>query len=204
MIRGVIFDMDGTLFEADYDWPAIRRQIGVPASASTILDHLASLPPGEREEGERLLRSIESKATRGGRLKPGARRLLDFLRGKALRLALVTNNHRASVDWVLSTFGLGFDLVLSRETGLYKPSPAPLLKAARGLEIEPGELAAVGDNEYDNRAAHDAGMALVIIVSPEEKRFEGSCDHSVRDLDQVRAIFEALFDEGGFDPAARG
>lgn len=197
MIRGVIFDLDGTLFDADYDWPGIRRQLGVPAGATTILEHLASLPAGERARRERQLRLIETAATRGGRLKPGARRLLDFLRARGLRLALVTNNHRESADWVVTTYGLGFDLVLSRDTGLFKPSAAPLLEAARELGLAPDELAAVGDNEYDNRSAHEAGMALIIIVSPNPRSFAGRCDHTLSNLDQVRAVFEDLLDGSG-------
>ena len=90
MIRGVIFDLDGTLFEADYDWPAIKRQLGVSRADGSILDHLRTLPPEEARRKRELLESIEDRATREGRLKAGTRELLADLRRKGMRLALVT------------------------------------------------------------------------------------------------------------------
>lgn len=192
MIRGVIFDLDGTLFDGPYDWPAIRVALGLSPEDGTILEHLAALPPRERQRKERLLRRIEEQATREGRLEPGAAELLEFLRGKGLKLALVTNNHRRCADEILERYRLRFDLVQTRESGLFKPSGAALLRAARGIDLPPAEIVAVGDNELDNRAAHESGIGLVIIVNPEVQRFDGRCDHALRDLAEVRRLFDRL------------
>lgn len=192
MIHGVIFDLDGTLFEADYDWPAIKRRLGLPSSDSSIMDYLGSLPPEEREQKEQMLEGIEDRATQAGRLKPGTVELLDFLREQRLILALVTNNRWENVRWVLERYGLRFDLVLTRESGLFKPSGAPLLLAAERLGLRPEELMAVGDGEFDLRAAHEAGLGLVIIVNPDADKFTGRCDYAVRDLKELELIFAEL------------
>ena len=52
----LIFDLDGTLFDGDYDWPAIKRRLGVSRSDGSILDHLASLTPQERASKEKILK----------------------------------------------------------------------------------------------------------------------------------------------------
>lgn len=192
MIRGAIFDLDGTLFEGDYDWPAIRRQLGVPSPDGSIMDYLRSLPPRERERKEWLLERVEDRATRAGQLKPGAVELLDLLHKQGLKLALVTNNRRENALRILERYGLHFDLVLARESGLFKPSGAPLLSAARELDLEPGELVAVGDGEFDLRAGREARMGLVIIVNPDTERFKGRCDHAVRALEELQSIFTEL------------
>jgi len=192
VIRGVIFDLDGTLFDAPYDWPAIKRRLGVTRRDGSILDYLHSLPPGERRRRQAELESIEARATREGRLRPQVPALLDSLRRRDKRLALVTNNHGTCVEEILSRYRLRFDVVITRDGGLYKPSAAPLREAARLLGLRPSELAAVGDNEFDNRSAHQAGMARVIIVNPDVARFEGRCDHAVPDLDAARAILDRL------------
>lgn len=194
---GVIFDLDGTLFEADYDWPAIKRQLGMRRTDGAILDYLRGLPPEERRVKERLLEEIEDRATAAGRLKPGARELIRFLREKGLKLALVTNNRREVADRILGRYRLEFDLVVTREAGVYKPSGAPLLLAARGLGLDlsedKGGLLVVGDGEFDLRAARDAGLP-VIIVNPELERFEGRCDHVVPDLFRLRELLAGLLD----------
>jgi phosphoglycolate phosphatase len=42
-----------------------------------------------------------------------------------------------------------------------KPHPAPLLEAARRLELSPAHCIYVGDDERDIAAGHAAGMATV-------------------------------------------
>jgi len=192
MIRGVIFDLDGTLFEADYDWPAIKRDLGVSRADGSILDHLRTLPPEEARRKRELLESIEDSATRTGHLKAGARDLIADLRRRGMRLALVTNNRASNANDVLERYQLAFDVVLTRDDGWHKPSGEPLLQAARRLGLAPGELVAVGDNEFDLRAARSAGVALAVIVNPDTERFTGRCDVVVSDLNQLRPVFAGL------------
>jgi HAD superfamily hydrolase (TIGR01509 family) len=191
-IRGLIFDLDGTLFDGAYDWPAVRRVLGVGGDGRTILEHLDSLPPEERERKEGLLREIERRATREGRLKPGVTELLATLRERGLKLGLVTNNHLWCAEEILSRYRLRFDLVQTRESGRYKPSGEALLRAAQGLGLDPAQIVAVGDNELDNRSAHEAGVAVGIIVNPDVDRFRGRCDHAVRDLDELRSVLDRI------------
>jgi len=193
MTEGVLFDLDGTLFEADYDWPGIKRKLGVPSPDGSIMDYLGSLPPEEREQKEQMLEEIEDRATVAGKLKPGAAELLNYLHGQGLKLALVTNNRQENVRRILERYGLRFDLVLTRESGLFKPSGAPLLLAAERLGLRPGELAAVGDGEFDLRAAREARLGLVIIVNPDASRFEGRCDYAITDLEELKALLSELF-----------
>jgi HAD superfamily hydrolase (TIGR01549 family) len=196
-IRGVIFDLDGTLFDADYEWPAIRRELGVSDADGTILDFLQSLPAEQAREKKALLESIEDRATRTGRLKPAALELLADLRGMEMKLALVTNNRETNARQVLDRFKLAFDAVLTRDDGWYKPSGEPLLQAARRMGLPPDQLAAVGDNDLDLQAARSAGVALAVIVNPDGGQFVGRCDVLVPDLDQLRTVFARLGGSGG-------
>lgn len=204
VIRGAIFDLDGTLFEGDYDWPAIKRQLGVDRPDGSILDHLRSLPPEERERKEKLLESIEDRATSAGRLRPGAAALLDDLRREGLKLAMVTNNRRENVERILGRYGLHFDVVVTRESGHFKPSGSPLLLAARKLDLTPEELVAVGDSEFDLRAGREAGMGSVIIVGSEADRFEGRCDLIARDLIELRSRVTELLPQERGEGGGRG
>jgi HAD superfamily hydrolase (TIGR01509 family) len=189
MIRGVIFDLDGTLFEADYDWPEIKRKLGVPAPGGSILHHLESLPPKEQARKRALLEGIEDRATREGRLREGALELLALLRRHGLKLALVTNNRDDNVREILDRYGLRFEVVMTRDSGLFKPSGDPLRLAATQLGLEPAQLAAVGDSEFDLRAGNEAEIGVVILVNSDPGHYEGRFDHAVHDLDQLRSLF---------------
>jgi len=59
-LKLVIFDLDGTVVENSYDWPAIRRELGI--QGGSILAYLDSLPEPERSENMHF--SISSKRNR--------------------------------------------------------------------------------------------------------------------------------------------
>jgi HAD superfamily hydrolase (TIGR01509 family) len=197
-IRGVIFDLDGTLFDAEYDWPAIKSRLGVSREDGSILGYLQALPPEQARGKRALLESIEDRATRTGRLKPGALDLLADLRRMGMTLALVTNNRARNAHNVVDRYGLDFDVVLTRDDGWYKPSGEPLLQAASRMGLAPDELAAVGDNDFDLRAARSAGVALAVIVNADAGRLAGRCDILIHELGQ---LLEALASWDGSDGA---
>jgi len=161
-VRALIFDLDGTLVESDYDWPAIRRELGI--TEPSIVDALNGLPEPERSRQWTRLEEIEREATAAARLRPGARELVTWLRGRGLPCALVTNNTAENTSSLLSRFGLGFDLVMTRDDGLWKPSGAPVRAAAHRLGVPIEACAKVGDGRYDVLAGREAGCGVVALV----------------------------------------
>jgi HAD superfamily hydrolase (TIGR01509 family) len=161
-LEAVIFDMDGTIVDSDYHWPSIRERLGV--GHHSIIDELNGLPEPERSEKWNDLDQIERRATMEARLKPGVPELLDLLAEHDLKTALVTNNSESNTRWLLDRYDLGFELVMSRDSGLWKPSGAPLAEAMIRLGVESAHTLAVGDSGYDIRAAREAGCGHVCIV----------------------------------------
>ncbi len=165
-MRAVLFDLDGTLWENPVRWEEVRRELGLPADGLPIYWHIARLPAAERARAEARLREKEAEGVRFGQLRPGARRLLQFLRAHHVLCVLVTNNSRESATAVLRSCSLPFDLVWTRDDGALKPDPEAFLSPLRQLGIRPEEAAVVGDSHLDLQAAHAAGMALVVLVQP--------------------------------------
>lgn len=191
-LEGIVFDLDGTLVHSEYDWPAIRRQLGV--SGPSLIDALNALPPGEKERAWRRLEKIEERATWEASVAPGALELLDFCRRRSLALAIVTNNTAGNMAHLIRKHGLGaFDLVLTRDSGFYKPSGRPLVECARRLGISPACLMMVGDSDYDLRSARSAGYGWRVLVSKEDLEDPGGREFSVANLQQL--LF--LLDGGG-------
>lgn len=161
-VKLVIFDLDGTVVENNYDWAFIRKTLGV--ENGSILSYLDRLPETERKEKYARLEEFERQQTRLARLKPGIQEFLAYLRSTGLRTALVTNNNRENTEYLLKKFNLEFDLVITRESGLYKPTGEPFKEVMARLELKPEETVVIGDTHYDLLAAEQAGIANIFIL----------------------------------------
>ncbi len=178
-IEAVVFDLDGTLVDSEYDWPAIRRRLGI--TGGSIIDALNGLSGEERAARWAELEAIEGAATAAATLHPGARELLELLQERGLGAALVTNNNAVNAANLLERFALRFEVVLTRDSGLWKPSGAPVAEAARRLGVAPERCLAVGDSHYDILAAREAG-ARVCILHDGDGRHDGEADLSFADI----------------------
>jgi HAD superfamily hydrolase (TIGR01509 family) len=179
-IQAVIFDMDGTLIDSTYDWPDIRHRLGV--TGSSIIDDLNGLTEPDRSEKWAELEEIEKTATLEARLHDGALELLELLAAKEFRTALVTNNSEDNTRRLLDRFGLRFDVVLTRDSGFWKPSGAPISKAVARLGVEAEACLGVGDSHYDVLAAREAGLAAVCVLHDGTGRDGGDADLEFDDI----------------------
>jgi len=170
--KGVIFDLDGTIIDVPYDWPKIRKELGT--HGTSILSDLEGLAEPERTRKLEILKKYEGQATRQARMKPGTTELLAFLKREKLKTALVSNNSRENVAFILAKFKFAFDCVLTRESGLWKPSGRPLQEAMKRLGLSKEECIAVGDSHFDVLAAADAGIGNIFLISRDKGKFGGS------------------------------
>jgi len=170
-IKGVIFDLDGTVVENDYDWPGIRAELGT--NSASILAFLDSLREPERSAKWAILERHEARQTEASVLRQGIAGLLALLRSRGVATALVTNNSRKNTEFLLGKFDLDFDCVITRESGLWKPSGAPFLEVLRTFGLEPGQCGVIGDTHFDVLAALDAGIATIFLLTDEPERFAG-------------------------------
>jgi len=183
-IRGVLFDMDGTIVEVPYDWPRIKSEL--ETGGEPILSYLSGLEEPERSQKWAVLQKYEDEATRQAVLKRGMRGFLNFLAERGIKTALITNNSRKNTDILLGRFKLAFDCVLTRESGLWKPSAAPLLAALNELRLARNECCAVGDSHFDIRAAEGAGILRIFILSRDRRKF--SCFKTAEIIPSAAAL----------------
>jgi HAD superfamily hydrolase (TIGR01549 family) len=179
-IEAVIFDMDGTLVDSSYDWPAIGRRLEV--TGPSIIDELHGLSEPQRSRRWRELEEIEAAATADATMHDGVGDLLAALADHRISSALVTNNSEANTTRLLDRFELEFDVVLTRDSGLWKPSGAPITEAVRRLGIAPAACLGVGDSHYDILAARDADLGAVCVLHDGVGRYHGETDLSFRDI----------------------
>jgi HAD superfamily hydrolase (TIGR01509 family) len=176
-VRGVVFDMDGTLVHQALDFEAIRREIGLPPG-TPLLEALEQLPPPKRAAAWDALDRHEQAAAGAAEVLPGVREFLDWLGERRVRRAVLTRNSRASAEAVLSRCGLAdlFDPVVSRDDAPYKPQPEGVWRICAAWGLAPSEVLVVGDYVYDLRAGRRAGALTALITHGRDWPFAGEAD----------------------------
>src|SRR5262249_4242577 len=117
-IRGVVFDLDGTLVSQELDFEAIRREIGVP-SQTPLLEALEQLDPKHLLRAREVLDRHERTAAASAVLNSGVPEFLEWLARLGIRRAVLSRNSRQSVATVVTRFGLNFDPIMTRDDAPY-------------------------------------------------------------------------------------
>jgi HAD superfamily hydrolase (TIGR01549 family) len=188
-IRGVIFDMDGTITAPYFDFAKIRAEAGI--GDADMLDYLRYASRAEYERIHNLLVRYEEAAVNEAKLNRGARTLLRYLARQRIPTALLTRNSRKSVEGVCRTLKLKFDITISREDGPHKPSPEPIWRVAKHWNLKRREVLMVGDYKWDVLCASNAGIPCALLLDGGElPEWAADAKYHVRRLTEVIAIIE--------------
>ncbi|KAJ1923866.1 hypothetical protein IWQ60_005593 [Tieghemiomyces parasiticus] len=206
-IKGVVFDMDGTLVTPMTEFLAeMRDAVGVPPGQD-ILGYVHDLEEPDRSLAEGILVEIEQQALQEMKIQPGLPQLLKYLTDNQIPKAILTRNNVDSVNHMLENLfpdhhaghphHFAFDPILTRSFRPVKPDPAPLFHIAQQWNVQPHELMMVGDHGDDLNCGNNAGAVSVLLRDSVNERFVGIADHCVTSLD---AIGDLLRDGFILDP----
>jgi HAD superfamily hydrolase (TIGR01509 family) len=189
-IRGIVFDLDGTLVDSQLDFASIRRDLGLPPG-SLILESLANTPEGtSKDQMLQTLRTHELRGAERATLFPGVTEMLALLTTDEVPTAVLTRNSRECTDLVLERLGLRFSQVLTREDAPPKPDPTGLLHICRTWSLSPSKMAFFGDYVFDIEAGRAAGMTTVLYAPGALPAYANRADHVLRSFTEFPAWWE--------------
>jgi HAD superfamily hydrolase (TIGR01509 family) len=167
MIRGLIFDLDGTLADSQLDFDAMRREMELPPNLP-ILEALDGLEPAHALHCRTVLDRHEWAGAERASLLPGVGELFELIRSRGLRQAVVTRNSRRITDATLVRLGLAIELSLTRDDGPVKPDPWPVMHICGHWGLSPAEVVVIGDYRFDVECGRAAGCRTVLLTHPND------------------------------------
>ena len=182
-IDAVLFDLDGTLIDSAPDLGAaadkMRTDRGMPslpyalyrpmagAGARGMLSVAFGIAPDHQEFAalkEEFFQNYERRMTVLTRAFDGVSDMISSLEQRGLAWGVVTNKSERftlPLTAAMAMFSNAKTIVSGDTTPHAKPHPAPLLEAAKQLQIEPARCIYVGDDVRDIDAGLAAGMRTV-------------------------------------------
>jgi len=183
-IRGVLFDLDGTLVDSAPDLSGtvndLRGRRGLAPLPHSQLRSFATrgalglleagfpdLAPPERESmRDEFLGRYRQRLWLESRPYPGMAAVLENLHARGVRLGIVTNKIESLARPLVEQAGwhhLFTTLVAGDTTPRPKPDPAPVLAACEALGLAPADCALIGDDQRDVLAGKAAGSLTVAV-----------------------------------------
>lgn len=186
--RAVLFDLDGTLLDTIADLADAANLMlaelgrpprgvaevhsfvgkGIPNLVRRCLTEGTSASEAEIDTAVAVFRRhyavVNGVSTT---IYPGVVETLQTLRGRDIRLAVVTNKAAAFTLPLLERMDIAhyFDTVVSGDTlPVKKPDPATVRLACARLGVAPGEALMIGDSANDALAAQGAGMPVLLVT----------------------------------------
>jgi HAD superfamily hydrolase (TIGR01509 family) len=187
--KGVIFDLDGVIVKSSLDFGLIAKEIFGSASKRPVLERIEELShAAEREEAFRILEKHEKRAALGAQLNPGIDELLELVKRRGMKTAIVTRNTQDLVRIILEKFHLHIDCIVTREAASPKPSKEPVLRACGCMGLSPYEVVFLGDYEFDMLAGERAGVVTILLRSSKESTSKNA-DLEIDSIAELVEIF---------------
>ena len=214
MIKAVIFDMDGLMFdterpyidllvkicrERNLNFPTeyVRELIGV---SSVTVEKYENNYPGIIEAMNQIDRDYDDYffslyPTPGSANKKGLEELFDYLNENGYKKAIASSSRERHIKNLVrySNVDMKLDAIVSSHSDFpSKPDPAVFIEAAKRLDVNPDECLVLEDSKYGIMAANRAGMHRVWIpdIITDSSDFQDNLEFKCNDLSEVISILE--------------
>lgn len=175
-ISSVIFDLDGTLVQSHkniynatvHSFDKLKIKYNMPEAEffkkighhfEDIFDDFG-IVVDDFEEFIGVYKSIYFDFIDSSILYPGVEEVLDELKAREYKIALLTTKGQEQADKIINHFNLShdFDYIMGRRPGIpHKPAPDMLLHICEQLHSLPVNTMMVGDSELDIECGKNAG-----------------------------------------------
>jgi len=194
MIKGIIFDLDGTLIKLPINYNAIQINLkeffNISEDLKPLIPTIIKMSKNDHEKTKTafdLICKEEILASKNFKIMNDAIDILKFLKSKHLILCLVTMQCRNALEKILKQMNISdlFDSVISRDENYDRFEQ--IQKSLNNISILPSEIIVVGDRIHDVESAQKAGCVPVLKINEIKKTPPFNCK-IIKNLVEIKEI----------------
>lgn len=191
MIRGIIFDLDGTLVQLpiryDYLHNELKKLLDTDDELIPLIPSIVNLARNGNmiKEAFEIICREEIQSVNGMTIISGAEELLTYLKTRNYLLGLVTLQCKTATEQILSKIGISnlFNSILTRDDSHDRLDQ--IKKTLHRLGLSPSETIMIGDRLNDIESAQNMGCQS-ILVSNKENHLRRLDINTIRKLSDIK------------------
>ena len=194
MIRGIIFDLDGTLIQLPIDYTKIQKNLKEFFHTSDDLKPLIpTIIESSKNDESKIKYSFdmickeEILASENLKIMDNAIEILKFLKSKNFVLSLVTMQCKDALEQILQKMQISdiFDSIISRDENFERQRQIEI--SLKNMTLESSEVLMVGDRIHDIESAKNVGCVPVLKINTIEKVAPFPC-RIIKNLIEIKTI----------------
>jgi len=191
MIRGIIFDLDGTLVQLpiryDYLHNELKKLLRTDDELIPLISSIVNLARNGNmiEEAFEIICREEIQSVNDMTITSDAEELLTYLKTKNYLLGLVTLQCKTATEQILAKMGISnlFNSILTRDDSYDRPDQ--IKKTLHRLDLSPSETIMIGDRLNDVESAQNLGCQS-ILISNKENHLRRLDINTIRKLSDIK------------------
>jgi len=195
MIKGVIFDLDGTLIQLPINYDVIQKNLkeffNISENLKPLIPTIIELSKNDQNKIKTAFSLIckeEILASKNFEIMNEAVEILKFLKSKNLILCLVTMQCRAALNEILYKMNILdlFDFVISRDENYDRFEQ--IQNSLNNISLNSSEVLVIGDRIHDVESAKKAGCIPILKINKIKKNPSFDC-RIIRNLVEIKKLF---------------
>ena len=176
MIKGIVFDLDGTLIQLPIDYQKVQKNLkeffNISNEFKPLIPTIIKLSKNDQNKIKvsfDLICKEEILASDNFKTMNNALETLNFLKSKNFSLCLVTMQCKDALEKVLQKLQIPdlFDSIISRDESFDRQNQIEL--SLKNIVLKPSEVLVVGDRLHDIESAKKIGCMPILKINEIEK-----------------------------------
>ena len=192
-IRGIVFDLDGTLVSSSLNFSWLKQTLACPLDQDLLAFVETIEDTSERDKASQFICEHEMQDAQQAFALTGAVELVRYIAQREMPMAVVTRNSKFAAQLKMSQNDLPISRLISREDYPPKPAPDALLAIAQSWQLPAQAILYVGDYHYDVQAANNAGMVACLINHGVATTYQDEAQWVFSELDELEMALRKSF-----------